>query len=337
MTIQEHVSLKPYNTFGIDVTARYFVEVKTEEELVELCKSNALKDKPLLILGGGSNLLFTQDFDGIVVKNSIQGFASTEVDTSIHVTAGAGMVWHELVTTTLDKGINGLENLSLIPGTVGAAPVQNIGAYGVELKDVFLELHAVEIETGTLRVFSYDECSFDYRYSVFKGPLKGKYIISKVSFKLRNTEEVNISYGAIGATLNEWGISRPTPKDVSRVVIHIRQSKLPDPSKIGNAGSFFKNPVILKDQYDRLKNEFAEIPGYPQPNNHVKVPAAWLIEQNGWKGKTLGNIGVNPKQPLVLVNYGGGTGEELKQLAYSILESVKERFGIELEPEVNII
>ena len=337
MIIREHVSLQPYNTFGIAATTRYFVEVTTEEELVNLCKSDMLKGKELLILGGGSNILFTKDFDGMVVKNSILGFSSKKVGARIHVTAGAGMVWHDLVTSTLEKGINGLENLSLIPGTVGAAPVQNIGAYGVELKDLFLELRAIEIETGDVHTFTYDDCTFDYRYSVFKGPQKGKYIISSVSLKLKSSMEVNTSYGAIRTMLNDWGIAEPTPKDVSKAVIHIRQSKLPDPAKIGNAGSFFKNPVISKDQYDHLKKEFGEIPGYTQPNNQVKIPAAWLIEQNGWKGKTLGNIGVNPKQPLVLVNYGDGKGEELKQLAYSILDSVKDRFGIELEPEVNII
>ncbi|MCB0495223.1 MAG: UDP-N-acetylmuramate dehydrogenase [Cyclobacteriaceae bacterium] len=337
MTIQEHVSLQPYNTFGIDANARYFVEIRTEEELVALCKGDFLKDKNLLILGGGSNMLFTQDFDGIVIKNSIQGFDTKHAGETIYVTAGAGMVWHELVLKTLENGINGLENLSLIPGTVGAAPVQNIGAYGVELKDLFFELKAIEIDSGEVKTFLHEECAFDYRYSVFKGPLKGKYIISSVTLKLHTSIEVNTSYGAINSTLNEWNIANPTPKEVSDAVIHIRQSKLPDPAKVGNAGSFFKNPVITKKQYDLLKSEFETIPGYPQPNNRVKVPAAWLIDQNGWKGKTLGNIGVNPKQPLVLVNYGGGKGAELKELAYSILDSVKERFGIELEPEVNII
>ena len=337
MTIQEHVSLQPYNTFGISATARYFVDIQTEDELVDLCKGGLLKGKKILVLGGGSNILFTQDFDGIVIKNSIQEFNSRNVGKDIYVTAGAGMIWHELVLKTLENGIYGLENLSLIPGTVGAAPVQNIGAYGVELKDLFFELKAVEIKSGLVKGFTNKDCGFDYRNSVFKGPLKGQFIITSVTLKLNTPATVNTAYGAINTTLEKWGIVDPTPKDVSDAVIHIRQSKLPDPAKIGNAGSFFKNPVITKEKYIELKAEFDEIPGYPQPNDTIKIPAAWLIDKNGWKGKRLGNIGVNPNQPLVLVNYGGGKGNELKELAFSILDSVKERFGIELEPEVNII
>ena len=337
MTIQEHVSLQPYNTFGIDATAHYFVDIQTKDELVDLCKGGLLKGKKILVLGGGSNILFTQDFDGIVIKNSIQEFNSRNVGKDIYVTAGAGMIWHELVLKTLENGIYGLENLSLIPGTVGAAPVQNIGAYGVELKDLFFELKAVEIKSGLVKGFTNKDCGFDYRNSVFKGPLKGQFIITSVTLKLNTPATVNTAYGAINTTLEEWGIRNPTPKDVSEAVIHIRQSKLPDPAKIGNAGSFFKNPVITKEKYIELKAEFDEIPGYPQPNDTIKIPAAWLIDQNGWKGKRLGNIGVNPNQPLVLVNYGGGKGNELKELAFSILDSVKERFGIELEQEVNII
>ena len=337
MTIQEHVSLQPYNTFGISATARYFVDIQTEDELVDLCKGGLLKGKKILVLGGGSNILFTQDFDGIVIKNSIQEFNSRNVGKDIYVTAGAGMIWHELVLKTLENGIYGLENLSLIPGTVGAAPVQNIGAYGVELKDLFFELRAIEIKSGSVKTFTNKDCGFDYRNSVFKGPLKGQFIITSVTLKLNTPATVNTAYGAINTTLGKWGIVDPTPKDVSDAVIHIRQSKLPDPAKIGNAGSFFKNPVITKEKYIELKAEFDEIPGYPQPNDTIKIPAAWLIDQNGWKGKRLGNIGVNPNQPLVLVNYGGGKGNELKELAFSILDSVKERFGIELEPEVNII
>lgn len=337
MKIQEHISLQPYNTFGIDVNARYFINIKKEDELITLCKGDLLKGKSRLILGGGSNLLFTKNFDGMVIKNSIQGFSTKSIGKEVFLTAGAGMVWHELVLQSQEQGYFGLENLSLIPGTVGAAPVQNIGAYGVELKDLFHSLRAVKITTGEVKEFSKEECLFDYRYSVFKGPLKGKYIISNVTLKLHTNAEVNTSYGAISSTLEEWGITSPTPKDVSDAVIHIRQIKLPDPAKIGNAGSFFKNPIIPKQQYDQLKLTYENIPGYPQPDNLVKVPAAWLIDQNGWKGKTMGTIGVNPKQPLVLVNYGGGKGSELKKLAYSILESVKDKFGIELEPEVNII
>ena len=337
MNIQEQVSLKPYNTFGIEAAARFFVEVKTEEELIALCKTETLKYKKYLILGGGSNILFTKDFDGLVIKNSIQGLEFKKSGQLIRVTAGAGMNWHELVLKTLENGAHGLENLSLIPGTVGGAPVQNIGAYGVEIKDVFEQLKAIEINTGKVKVFTKDQCLFNYRYSVFKDKINDKYIITEVTFDLHKSSEVNSSYADLKSTLLAKNITNPTPQDISDAVIAIRQSKLPDPSEIGNAGSFFKNPVIEKLDYSNLQSKFNGFPGFPQTNNKVKVPAAWLIEQTGWKGKKVGEVGVNPKQPLVLVNYGAGTGKQIKELAIAIQKSVKKQFGITLEPEVNMI
>ncbi len=337
MTIQEQVSLKEHNTFGIEVKTEYFIEVKSEEELVELCKSSFLDNKQYLVLGSGSNILFTKDYDGVIIKNSIGGIEFKRSGKLIRVIAGAGINWNNLVVESLEKGANGLENLSLIPGTVGAAPVQNIGAYGVELKDVFEQLKAVELSTGKTKIFTKAQCTFGYRSSVFKNELKGKYIITEVTLDLHNTTRVNINYGIIGAALKEKNITEPTSLDVSDAVISIRQSKLPDPAKIGNAGSFFKNPVIPKINYKELQIKFNGMPAFPQANNKVKVPAAWLIEQAGWKGKTVDKVGVSPDQALVLVNYGGGTGREIKELAKAIQESIFKKFKIRLEVEVNIL
>ena len=337
MNIQEQVSLKHFNTFGIEAKAQYFVEVTSEVELIELCQSGFLKNKTLLVLGGGSNILFTKNFEGVVIKNAIKGIVFKKSGSLIRVNSGAGTNWHELVLKSLEYGANGLENLSLIPGTVGASPVQNIGAYGVELKDVFERLQAIEITTGKVVTFTKDQCLFDYRSSVFKNDLKGQYIITEVTLNLHNTNEVNTSYGVLKLALKEKNIRTPTSKDISNTVIDIRQSKLPDPTKIGNAGSFYKNPVISKIDYVNLQNKYNGIPGFTQLNNKVKVPAAWLIEQTGWKGKKIGNVGVNPTQPLVLVNYGKGTGKEIKELSIAIQKSVHSKFKIKLETEVNIL
>jgi len=336
VTIQEQVSLKNYNTFGIEAKAHYFIEITSEVELIELCQSGFLANKNLLILGGGSNILFTKDFEGIVIKNSIKGISFKKSGQLIRVTSGAGTNWHELVLKSLEYGANGLENLSLIPGTVGASPVQNIGAYGVELKDVFESLKAIKIATGEVATFTKDQCLFDYRSSVFKNDLKGQFIITEVTLNLHNSKETNISYGALKSALNEKKIDNPTSKEISNTVIDIRQSKLPDPSKIGNAGSFYKNPVIDKSDFTILQQKYNGIPGFHQPANKVKIPAAWLIEQTGWKGKKIGNVGVNPTQPLVLVNYGKGTGKEIKDLSIAIQKSVFSKFNITLEAEVNI-
>lgn len=339
MNIKEHVSLKSYNTFGIDAKADFFVDANTTEELQEILKSDFYKSqKNILILGGGSNILLTGDFHGLVLKISITGKEIEKEDPEhAWVKAGAGEIWHDLVLFTLSKGLGGIENLSLIPGTVGAAPMQNIGAYGVEIGEVFEQLEAVEIDTGEIRTFDKKTCAFGYRDSIFKKSAKGKYIITHVVLKLmKEKHRLNIEYGAIKQTLNQMNVKEPSVKDISDAVIQIRQSKLPDPVKIGNAGSFFKNPIISTEHFKELEQKFPEIPHYPQ-HDGIKVPAGWLIEQCGWKGKRRNNIGVHDLQALVLVNLGGGKGEDLKQLAEDIQASVKEKFDIELEPEVNFI
>lgn len=338
MQITEHSNLKQFNTFGMDVTSRYMVEVNSEEDVKELIGSDLFKQNYHLILGGGSNVLLTDHFEGLVVRNVIGGREVVEeTDDYVKVKFGSGENWHTCVLWTIENNWGGIENLSLIPGTIGAAPMQNIGAYGVEIKDVFEELSAVHLETGMTRIFLNDECEFGYRESVFKKELKGKYLITSVTLRLSKKPEINISYGAIAETLNSLNISDPTISDVSRAVIQIRQSKLPDPAEIGNAGSFFKNPTIPSNNFQDLKTSNPDIPGYPQPNDQVKVPAGWLIENCGWKGKTIGEIGVHKNQALVLVNYGNGRGKDIENLSKEIRASVREKFGIELSPEVNII
>ncbi len=337
MEIQEQVSLKPHNTFGIDVKATYFVEVKTEAELIELCQGGFLEGKQHLVIGSGSNILFTKDYDGVIIKNSIGGVVFKKSGKLIRVIAGGGVNWNDLVVESLENGANGLENLALIPGTVGAAPVQNIGAYGVELKEIFEQLKAVEVATGKIKVFTKAQCTFAYRNSVFKKELKGKFIITEVTLDLHNTDKINTSFAPIRIALEKKGIENPNSFDVNKTVIEIRNSKLPDPAKIGNAGSFFKNPVIPKVVYKELQIKNNGMPAFPQANNKVKVPAAWLIEDTGWKGKTIENAGVSPVQSLILLNLGGATGKEIKDLSKDIQESVFKKFKIRLEVEVNII
>ena len=335
---KENHSLLEHNTFGIDVSARYFVEISNEEELKNALVDERYKGQPILILGGGSNVLFTQDFPGLVILISIKGIEIKDSDdVNVLIQFGAGENWHQSVLYAIENGYGGIENLSLIPGTVGAAPMQNIGAYGVEIKDVFVSLEAINRETFEIKSFTLEDCNFGYRQSIFKNILKDQYIITRVTLRLSKQHELNTSYGAIGEMLTEAGISDPTTKDVSDAVIKIRQSKLPDPKVIGNAGSFFKNPTISSIDYEGLKAEFPEIPGYELPENQVKVPAAWLIQFCGWKGKRMGEIGVHENQALVLVNHGGGNGTEIRQLALEIQKSVADRFGIELEMEVNVI
>lgn len=335
---KKNFSLKPYNTFGIAVNANHFIEINNAIELVSILKDKQYKALPKLILGGGSNVLFTSDYSGLVIKNSILGIETiAEDDDSVVLKVGAGEIWHQLVVYAVDKCYGGIENLSLIPGTVGAAPMQNIGAYGVEMKDVFESLEALNRETLEIETFGLNACQFGYRQSVFKNKLRDKYIITSVSLKLSKHPILNTSYGAIEETLTSKGVTAPSIKEVSEAVIEIRQSKLPDPTKIGNAGSFFKNPTIGAIDYEGLKAEFPEIPGYELPNNEVKVPAGWLIQSCGWKGKTIGEIGVHKNQALVLVNYGNGKGQDLKNLAVEIQQSVSKKFGIELEMEVNVV
>lgn len=338
MQILQNHSLKQYNTFGIECFASKFVEVTTADELKKVLLDPELKDDQKYILGGGSNILLTQDFNGLIVKNSIGGSKIIhEDDKHIYIKVGAGEVWHNFVMKSIDNNWAGIENLSLIPGTVGAAPMQNIGAYGVEIKEVFIELEAMFYD-GRTQVFTKDECNFGYRESIFKHDLKGKCIITSVTLRLNKTPDFKVSYGAIQEVLKKNNITNLTIKAVSDAVIEIRQSKLPDPNEIGNAGSFFKNPEVPNSEFEKIRADHPEMPSYPASiPNHTKIPAGWLIEQSGWKGKTIGNIGVHKNQALVLVNYGGGSGNDIYQLALDVKASVKEKFGVDINPEVNII
>ena len=339
MEILQHPSLKPYNTFGIDVKAPYLVKVNSIEDLQKAYELPELRDLNKMALGGGSNLLFTQDFQGAIIKMDIPGIELLEEDEShVWVKAGAGVVWHQFVLYCIQKGWAGIENMSLIPGNVGAAPMQNIGAYGVEINQVFDSLEAWLPETDKIQTFNKEECQFGYRMSVFKTELKNKAYITSVTFKLNKKPNLNTSYGAIESELNNMGIKHPSIKDISNAVIRIRQSKLPDPKEIGNAGSFFKNPVIPISLYQDIIKSHPEVPSYPVSESEVKVPAGWLIEQAGFKGKTINErYGVHKKQALVLVNYGGATGQEIYKLSTQIIESVKTTYKIELEREVNIL
>lgn len=335
--MQSNISLQEYNTFGINAMAKSLVKIKSVEALQAVIRTT---DAPYFVLGGGSNLLLTQDVSPIVIKNEIKGKAIVrDFKNCVYVAVGAGENWHQFVLWCLSKNLGGVENLSLIPGTVGASPIQNIGAYGVELKDVFHKLEAVNLKTGALEIFRKKDCLFGYRDSIFKRKLKGKYCITKVYFKLSKApaHRLKMAYGAIQNTLKEKQIKTPTIGDISAAVIAIRSRKLPDPQVLGNSGSFFKNPEISKRQFRVLQEKFPKIVFYELPNNKVKVPAGWLIEQCGWKGKRVGNTGAHAQQALVLVNYGGATGEEVKNLAYKIIDSVESKFGIKLHPEVNIL
>jgi len=338
MTFQKNFSLRNLNTFGIDAKAAQYASFTSVAELQALLQMPALNKEKVLVLGGGSNILFTQDFDGTVLHNKIQGIAITEENAEFAlVQSGGGVLWHDLVLFSIENELAGIENLSLIPGTVGAAPLQNIGAYGVELKDVFFSLEAVHIFTGEVKHFAAEACGFGYRESVFKKELKGQYVVTHVTLKLSKTAIFNTSYGAIKDTLTNMQVKEITLKALSDAVIQIRRSKLPDPAVIGNAGSFFKNPEISAKTFADLKFRYPDIPSYPAPDNKVKVPAGWLIERCGWKGQKRNNHGVHADQALVLVNYGGALGHQIRSLAYEIIASVKETFGITLMPEVNIL
>lgn len=330
-----NIDLKKYTTFGVSANATRFATFSSEAEARNLTKDNT---DELLILGGGSNLLFTQGFQGLVLKNEIKGISVVEKnEASVVVKVGAGEVWHDFVLYTIDQGYYGIENMSLIPGSVGASPMQNIGAYGVEIKDVFEKLEALEIATGEIHTFSLDACAFGYRESVFKRALKGKYIITQVYFRLSLTEKISTYYGAIESELAGKGITSPTSRDVSNAVIAIRSSKLPNPKELGNAGSFFKNPVVPIEVFEKIKSNYPSAPSYVVDETSVKVPAGWLIETAGWKGKQMGACGVHKNQALVLVNYGGATGNEIYTLSTAIINDITQKFGITLEREVNVI
>ena len=338
MQIQENFPLRPFNTFGIAVDARYFARFRSPEELGELLEKRAQDPmKPLLLLGGGSNILFTKDPDAWVLKNDIPGIEIVrEAGDEVFVRAGAGENWHNFVLFCIENGLGGIENLSLIPGQVGAAPMQNIGAYGVEIKDVFHELEAFHLSEKRSVVLGLKDCAFGYRESVFKKEYKNQFCITNVTFRLSRKPVFNISYGAIAQELETMGVQELSIRAVSNAVIRIRSSKLPDPKQIGNAGSFFKNPVVPELQFNALKAEFPSIAAYPAGAGQVKLAAGWLIEQCGWKGYRKGDAGCHEKQALVLVNYGNATGEQVYELSAEILRSVQEKFGVELEREVNI-
>ena len=336
MVILKSVSLKPYNTFGIDVPAEYYAELTNEAELEELCSDPKLPAEKN-ILGGGSNVLLTKPVPGLTIRNCLKGIAVLEEnDEHVWLQVKAGEIWHELVLHSIARNLSGLENLSLIPGCVGAAPMQNIGAYGAEVKDTIDEVTAWHMFDQEYVSFRNRECRFGYRDSIFKHELKNKVVITSVTFRLNKSHQLNTSYGAVQQQLELMGVSVPTIKSVSDAVIAIRSSKLPDPKEIGNAGSFFKNPTIPRQQFLYLQERYPTIPSYPVSDDMVKVPAGWLIEQTNWKGYREGEAGVHSKQALVLVNYGNAKGEEIWSLSEKILKSVKEKFDIKLEREVNV-
>jgi UDP-N-acetylmuramate dehydrogenase len=335
--IQQNVSLQPFNTFGLAAQAAYFATFESIEQLKQLLQSPIAKQHQVAVLGGGSNILLTQSKQELVLKNEIKGIALVaEDENNYFVECGGGEGWHAFVMWCVENNYQGVENLSLIPGTVGAAPMQNIGAYGVEIKDVFESLQAIAIEDGSEHLFTHADCQFGYRESVFKHQYKNKFVITKVVFKLNKVASINTSYGAIAQVLAAKNITAPSIKDVSNAVIEIRQSKLPDPKVIGNAGSFFKNPEIATEQYLQLKELNETMPAYVVNEQRMKVPAGWLIEQCGWKGFRENNYGVHALQALVLVNYGGANGNDVLTLSTQIIESVKNKFDIVLEREVNI-
>lgn len=338
MQLQENISLLPYNTFGLDVSANYFCIVNSKDVLLDVIQKNLPSFKKILILGGGSNVLFCNDFDGLVIKNEIKGIeVIQENEQYVWIKSYSGTIWQELVLFCIQNNYGGIENMSLIPGTVGAAPIQNIGAYGVELKDVFIELEAIDLQSGAVQIFSKEACHFGYRDSIFKQSAKGLYFIYSITLKLSKYPEINTSYGDIEKTIAQENIMHPTIKDVSDAVIKIRQSKLPDYKFLGNAGSFFKNPEISKADFEKLQSLYPNIPNYILPNGNIKIPAAWLIEQCGWKGKQIGQTGNHAQQALVIVNYGKANGKEIWQHAQRVQASILQQFGISVEMEVNIV
>lgn len=337
MQLHKDFDLRALNTFGISVKCKYLIEIQEEEELPRAVEMATHFGYPFMVLGGGSNMLFTEDYEGSILYMRIPGISveNTSGD-EVLLTAGAGVVWNDLVNFAVSNGYGGLENLALIPGTVGASPIQNIGAYGVELQDVFESLRGYHLEQGFME-FDKKSCHFGYRQSVFKGALKGKFIVTQVRFRLSTKPVLKLHYGALQEALAQRGITTPSIAQVAEVVSSVRVSKLPDPSSIGNAGSFFKNPEIPEEQFQRLQIEHPNIVGYPAGEGVIKASAAWLIESCGWKGKVVGSTGTYAKHALVLVNHGNASGSDIWALANSIQRSVQERYGIHLEPEVNII
>lgn len=336
--ILQNYPLNSQHSFALNAVASHFVTVENIPQIKALISTEVWQNNRHVLLGEGSNTLFVDDYDGLVVKNHFKGIKIVkQTDDAIILKVGAGENWHQFVQYCIEQGFYGIENLSLIPGTVGAAPIQNIGAYGVELKNVFHSLEAVDLTTGQSRSFSPNDCEFAYRDSIFKHTLQGKFLITSVSLKLSKKAKFHTSYGAVQDQLDQMGVKKLTLKAVSDAVIAIRQSKLPDPKKIANAGSFFKNPIITRTQYETILQKFPSMPSYTLDDDHVKIPAGWLIEQCGWKGKRKGNVGVHDKQALVLVNYGGASGQEVLVLADDIQKDVSGTFDIALQPEVHFV
>ena len=335
-------SLKEHNTFGIDAKCRRFIEFEDDDEAVEVAKILRESAIPYIIIGGGSNLLLTKDFDGIVVRSGIKGHYFEEtgdrsLETVVRMTCGSGEVWDDMVATSIKAGYYGMENLSLIPGDVGASAVQNIGAYGVEAKDLIVSVEAVEIATGQAVTISGKDCGYGYRQSKFKQEWKNRYLITHVTYQLSTSFQPHLDYGNIRQELEKKGITKPTAQQVRDIIIDIRNAKLPDPKVMGNAGSFFMNPIVTKDKYETLAAQYPTMPHYKVDSRHEKIPAGWMIEQCGWKGKSLGRAGVHDKQALVLVNCGGATGAEIVALCDAIRKDVKAKFDIDIHPEVNIV
>ncbi len=337
--MKANVNLKSYNSFGFDAVAKQFAEINAVSDLQTLIKSRTLQRQKTLILSGGNNVLFQEDvFDGLVIYINTKGIEFLHEDgNEVVVRAQAGEDWPGFVKQMVAKGLHGVENLANIPGKVGAAPVQNIGAYGMELKDSFVQCEAMDLTTGETKVFSKEECCFDYRESIFKSELKGCYVITSVDFLLKKDAPLNLEYGNIKTYLEQNGIENPTLQQLHDAICAIRDAKLPDVKQIGSAGSFFKNPVIERAQFDALQKDYPTMPHYDEPNGKVKVPAGWLIEQAGWKGWHDEHVGVYDKQALVLVHFGGGKGQDIVQLSHRIQESVEEKFGIRISPEVNFV
>lgn len=336
MQIQENISLKPFNTFGIQARARFFASFSNSAGLEEILNNHSSANK--LILGGGSNILFTDNYDGLVLKNDTRGITKLREDEDfVYVQVAAGENWHQFVLYCINQNWGGVENLSLIPGNAGASPMQNIGAYGVEIKDVFHSLEAVHLADKTIKSFSVGDCDFGYRESVFKKQYKDQFAILNVTYRLRKQPVFNTSYGAIAQELEKAGVQQLSIKAISDAVIRIRSSKLPDPAVVGNAGSFFKNPLVSAAQYRQLQQQFPSIIGYASGDNSVKLAAGWLIEQCGWKGYRSGDAGCHAQQALVLVNYGNASGSAIYELSTNILESVQQKFNVTLEREVNIL
>ena len=337
MNFHKNFSLKNYNTFGIEAKAKYYACFNSEEELVGLLENDICKIQPLFILGGGSNILLTKDFEGLVLANQIKGIKIiTEDEKYTNIEVGAGEVWHDLVLWSITKNLSGFENLALIPGLVGASPIQNIGAYGMEVKDVISEVHFIDIESRKLNKLSNADCSFDYRDSIFKHELKEKVVITKVIYKLHKTPLNKTNYGAIEEELKNLNLAA-NPATIAKAVINIRSRKLPDLAKLGNSGSFFKNPIVKTHQFEELKKEFLGMIGYKVSETETKIAAGWLIDNAGLKGYRKGDTGVHKTQALVLVNYGNASGVEIINLAKEIRRIVKEKYGISIEPEVNIL